>query len=44
MYPSNLLEGMIYVAGISFLFFTIPTLVMFALTQYVCDRIEKAGK
>ena len=42
MYPSNLLEGIIYIAGVSFVFFMIPSVLMFALTELICRRIEKA--
>jgi len=42
MYPSNLLDAVIYIAGVSFVFFMIPTALMFGLTELICKRIENA--
>ena len=40
MYPSNLLDAVVYVAGVSFVFFMIPSLLIFGLTELICKRIE----
>jgi len=44
MTPTTLLEGIIYIAGVSFVFFAIPSLALFGLTEWLCRRIEKAPR
>ena len=40
-YETNLLDAIIYVSGVAFVFFMIPTLVMFALTTWITNKIER---
>lgn len=42
MYPSNLLDAVIYIAGVSLVFFMIPTALVFGLTELICKKIEGA--
>lgn len=44
MFENNLLDGIIYITGASFIFFGIPNLVMFALIHYFTKRIENAPR
>ncbi len=40
-YETSMLDAIIYVCGVSFVFFIIPTLVMFAITEVITKRIER---
>ena len=40
----NLLDAVLYVAGVSLVFFMIPSLLMFGLTELVCKKIENGTR
>jgi hypothetical protein len=41
MYPSNILEAVIYISGVALVFFMVPSALMFGLTELICRKIEK---
>ena len=41
MIEATLFNTICYTVGVSFIVFGIPSIAMFALTEYICRRIER---